>query len=158
MKANIGIPDSNRQSVEIELSKLLADEFLLATKTRSAHWNIEGLDFYAMHKFFEKQINQLDEITDSVAERIRSLGHYAPATLKAFLALTHLMEDNRNDKNNSLEYLTELLADHESIIIHCRENIHYFGNELKDFGTSDFITNLMLVHEKMAYLLRSHLN
>ena len=107
---------------------------------------------------FETQVHQLDEIVDSVAERIRSLGHYAPATLKAFLELTHLMEVKRDKNNESKTHITELLADHESIIIHCRENIHYFGNELKDFGTSDFITNLMLVHEKMAYLLRAHLN
>ena len=78
--------------------------------------------------------------------------------LKEFLELTHLLEAKRSKTNNSKAYITELLADHESIIIHCRENIHYFGNELKDFGTSDFITNLMLVHEKMAYLLRAHLN
>lgn len=158
MKTNIGIPDSNRQSVEIELSKLLADEFLLVTKTRSAHWNVEGIDFYDKHKFFESQVHQLDEIVDSVAERIRSLGHYAPATLKVFLELTHLMEVKRDKNNESKTHIAELLADHESIIIHCRENIHYFGNELKDFGSSDFITNLMLVHEKMAYLLRAHMN
>jgi starvation-inducible DNA-binding protein len=60
MKTNIGIPDSNRQSVEIELSKLLADEFVLVTKTRSAHWNVEGIDFYDKHKFFETQFGQLD--------------------------------------------------------------------------------------------------
>jgi starvation-inducible DNA-binding protein len=158
MKTNIGISENKRQSVEIELSKFLADEFVLATKTRSAHWNVEGIDFYDKHIFFETQLHQLDEIIDGVAERIRSLGHYAPATLKEFLELTHLLEVKRSKTNNSKAYITELLADHESIIIHCRENIHYFGSELKDFGTSDFIANLMLTHEKMAYLLRSHLN
>jgi starvation-inducible DNA-binding protein len=151
MKTNIGISDNMRQSVEIELSKFLADEFVLATKTRSAHWNVEGIDFYDKHIFFETQLHQLDEIIDGVAERIRSLGHYAPATLKEFLELTHLLEVKRSKTNYSKAYITELLADHESIIIHCRENIHYFG-------TSDFIANLMLTHEKMAYLLRSHLN
>jgi len=75
MKTNIGISENKRQSVEIELSKFLADEFVLATKTRSAHWNVEGIDFYDKHIFFETQLHQLDEIIDGVAERIRSLGH-----------------------------------------------------------------------------------
>src|ERR1043166_605792 len=99
MKASIGISPANLQAVTVELSKLLADEFVLYTKTRNAHWNVEAPDFHSMHIFFEQQYEQLDEIMDSVAERIRQLGHYAPATLKSFLNLTHLTEQlgGRND-------------------------------------------------------------
>ena len=42
MKINIGISEENRQKVAAELSKLLADEYVLFTKTKEAHWNIEG--------------------------------------------------------------------------------------------------------------------
>jgi starvation-inducible DNA-binding protein len=156
MKAAIGITDNNRQSVANELTKLLADEYVLYTKTRNAHWNVEGDDFYDKHKFFETQFGQLDDIIDKVAERIRSIGHYAPASLKLFLELTHLAENNDN-KNNSKGFIKELLMDHESIIIHCRENIQGFADGYKDAGTSDFITGLMEDHEKMAWFLRSHL-
>ncbi len=46
-------------------------------------WNVEGIDFYAKHTFLETQFGQLDEIIDSsVAERIRTLGHYSPATIE----------------------------------------------------------------------------
>jgi len=92
MKTSIGITDPNRQTVALELSKILADENVLYIKTKNAHWNIEGADFYDKHKFFETQFGQLDEMIDSVAERIRSIGHYAPATLKSYLGLTHLTE------------------------------------------------------------------
>ncbi len=156
MKTNIGITDTNTQAVATELAKLLADEYVLYTKTRNAHWNIEGTDFFDKHKFFETQFGQLDDIIDTVAERIRSIGHYAYATLKSFLELTHLTEVNR-ENNDSNGFLNELLIDHESIIIHCRENIHRFANEYHDIGTSDFITQLMETHEKMAWFLRSHL-
>ena len=156
METNIGITDVHRQAVAKELAKLLADEYVLYTKTRNAHWNIEGADFYDKHKFFEVQFGQLDDIIDSVAERIRSIGHYAFATLKSFLELTHLTEVNK-ENNDGKGFLNELLIDHESIIIHCRENIHRFANDYKDAGTSDFITQLMETHEKMAWFLRSHL-
>src|ERR1700740_2276993 len=92
MNTQIGISDTNRQAVARELSKLLADEFVLYTKTRNAHWNVEGPDFHSMHLFFESQYEALDETMDSVAERIRMLGHYAPGTLKNILQLTHLGE------------------------------------------------------------------
>jgi len=156
LNTNIGIADKNRKVVAAELAKLLADEFLLYTKTRNAHWNIEGKDFHSVHAFFESQYEQLDEVVDSVAERIRQLGHYAPATLKEFLLLTHLTE-KMGEKNNSQGFINELLADHESIIILLRENINCFAGELKDAGTSDFITSLMEEHEKIAWMLRSHL-
>ncbi len=98
MNTNIGIADKNRKAVALELTKLLADEFLLYTKTRNAHWNIEGKDFHSMHLFFESQYKKLEEIVDEVAERIRQLGHYAPATLKEFLELTHLTEKIGREK------------------------------------------------------------
>ena len=156
MKTNIGISNTNRQKVAEELSKLLADEFVLYTKTRNAHWNIEGPDFHSMHLFFESQYEQLDDIMDSVAERIRAIGHYAPATLKVYLQLTHLSEQQRT-KNDSQGFIKELTSDHESIIIYLRENINKFADDYADAGTSDYITGLMETHEKMAWMLRSHL-
>ncbi len=156
MKINIGIAEDNRKAVVNELSKILADEYVLYTKTRNAHWNVEGIDFYDKHKFFETQFEQLNEFIDSIAERIRILGHYAPASMKAFLGLTHLSEAPQS-ANDSAGFITELLSDHESIIIQLRENINRFANEFEDLGTSDFITGLMQEHEKMAWFLRSHL-
>jgi starvation-inducible DNA-binding protein len=156
MKTNIGIKSTNSQAVADELSKILADEYVLYTKTRNAHWNVEGPDFHAVHKFFESQYEQFEEIVDDVAERIRSIGHYAPASLKQFLELTQLTEMNR-EKNDSNGFIKELLSDHESIIIRLRENINRFADEYNDAGTSDFITGLMEKHEKMAWFLRGHL-
>jgi len=156
MNTEIGISETNRNAVALELSKLLADEFLLYTKTRNAHWNVEGPDFHSMHTFFEAQYTQLEEVVDSVAERIRTLGHYAPATLAEFLQLTHLTEKS-DRKNTSAGFIKDLLADHESIIIFLRENINPFAAKYEDAGTSDFITGLMEQHEKLAWMLRAHL-
>ena len=156
MKANIGIKQESIAKVVDVLTKVLADEFVLYTKTKKAHWNVEGADFYNKHLFFEQQYGQLDDIVDTVAERIRTLGHYAPATLREYLELTHLSEQSR-DKNDSLSFIKELLADHETIMIHLRENITKYAAALHDLGTSDYITGLMETHEKMAWMLRSHL-
>jgi starvation-inducible DNA-binding protein len=153
---SIGITDDHRQSVANELMILLADEYVLYTKTLNAHWNIEGIDFNDKHKLFEMQFDQLEEFVDRIAERIRSIGHYVDGTLSTFLKLTHFTESN-NEKNEGRFILKELLNDHESIIIHCRENIDRFAKEYRDVGTSDFITGLMEEHEKIAWYIRSHL-
>lgn len=156
MELKIGIKENHRTEVAQSLCVLLADETVLYTKTRNAHWNVEGNDFYNKHLFFEQQYGELSEIIDNVAERIRTLGHYAPATLKEYLELTHLTEAKSED-NNSIGFIKELLADHESILIRLRENIDRFATDFKDYGTSDFITGLMETHEKMAWMLRAHL-
>lgn len=156
MNTNIGITEENRQAVALQLSKLLADEYVLYTKTRNAHWNVQGSDFHSKHLFFEAQYGELDNILDSVAERIRSIGHFAPATLKSFLELTHLTEYT-DRHNNSEGFIRDLLADHEAVIEFIRGNINHFANDLGDLGSSDYITGLLEEHEKMAWMLRSHL-
>ena len=154
MEINIGIIEKNRKLVADELSKILADEFVLFTKTKNAHWNVEGIDFYDKHKFFEEQVNQLDGFTDSVAERIRTLEHYAPASLKSYLELTQLAEPKQS-KYDSQSFIKELLSDNETVINSLRKNINIFANDYEDLGSSDFITGLMQDHEKMAWFLRT---
>lgn len=156
MKTNIGISESNRKIIAEQLSKLLADEFVLYAKTLNAHWNLEGPDFHSVHLYFEELYEQGQEIVDSVAERIRQIGHYAPATLNDYLKLTHLTEQMKGG-NTSLNFIKILLADHESIIEFIRSNIKEFDEAHKDAGTSDFVTSLMEKHEKTAWMLRAHI-
>jgi starvation-inducible DNA-binding protein len=156
MSKEIGIKEENSQKVANELAIILADENLLYIKTKDAHWNVEGNDFLEKHKFFESQMEELDAIIDRVAERIRSIGHYAPAGLKIYLELTTLSEESR-ELNNSHGFIKDLLSSHGSIIMYLRGKIKLFNEEYSDMGSSDFITGLMEEHEKMAWFLRSHL-
>jgi len=156
MKTQIGIKPENSVQVADTLNKLLADEHVLYIKTRNAHWNVEGPDFAAVHKFFESQYGQLEEIIDQVAERIRSIGHYAIGTMEDYLKLTQLNEKS-SEGNDSLIFIKDLLSDHEAVIIELRENVNQFADDFHDVGSSDFITGLMETHEKMAWMLRAHL-
>jgi starvation-inducible DNA-binding protein len=156
MKANIGILENNRKKVVIELTKILATEFVLYTKTKTAHWNVEGIDFYEKHKLFEEQAQQLSDTVDNVAERIRSLDHHVPSSLSNFLRLATLKE-NVISKNDSKTFIKELLSDHETIISDLRKNINVFADEWEDASSSDFITGILQEHEKTAWILRAHL-
>ena len=156
MKPAIGIPENHLQAVGLELNQLLADEFVLYTKTRNYHWNVEGSNFMELHKFYETQFEELDEIIDDIAERVRALGHYAEARLKDYIKLTRLEEQENTNKQK--DQLQNLLNDHETIIQNLRKLIVLFSDTHKDLGTSDFVTGLMEKHEKMAWFIRSYLN
>ncbi|MDB2385425.1 DNA starvation/stationary phase protection protein [Polaribacter sp.] len=157
MKTNIGINKENRAKIVDYLNNFLADEYVLYTKTLRAHWNLEGMDFHTKHVFFEEHYNAIKEFVDSVAERIRKLGHYAPGSLTEFLELTHLSE-KYNGENSSKAFIEALLEDHDTIIIEMRKVIPEVEDELEDVGTADFLTGLMQEHEEMAWMLRAHLN
>ena len=155
-KVNIGITDKNREAVADQLSNLLADEFVLYSKTLNAHWNVEGADFHSVHVYLETLYNEQQKIVDTVAEKIRAIGHYVPGQLAKYLELTHLSEKALT-KNDSKSFYAELVKDHESIIVFIRENIDPIEEKWKSAGISDYITGLMEYHMKTAWMLRSHL-
>jgi starvation-inducible DNA-binding protein len=95
VKTEIGIKPANTAEIAQSLNRLLADEHVLYIKTRRAHWNVEGPDFLTIHRFFEKQYKQLEQIIDDIAERIRTIGHYAEATLAGFLSEIRLSGETR---------------------------------------------------------------
>jgi starvation-inducible DNA-binding protein len=107
-----------------------------------------------MHKFYEGQYEELAEMIDEIAERIRMIGHHAEGRLKDFLKLTNLEEENYTTNQN--EQVKNLTDDHEDIIRIVRKHIDT-AEKLKDAGTMDFLTKIMEQHEKMAWMLRSYL-
>ncbi|QNA45904.1 Dps family protein [Lacibacter sediminis] len=154
MKMNIGINDEHLRSVATELNILLADEVLLYIQTRNYHWNVEGSNFNEMHLFFEKQFTELDDIMDGVAERIRMIGHYTEARLSDYLKLTHLVEQPYS--NDQMLQLRNLLESQEAVVRNLRRLIILFSDEYKDAGSSDFVTQLLGRHEKMAWMIRAY--
>src|SRR5882724_695101 len=119
MHPNIGLLDEQREGVVAILNTLLADEYLLYTKTRNYHWNVVGPQFNDLHKFFESQYEELDDVVDDVAERARALGGHAQGTLAEFTKRARLKEHPGNYPD-AKEMLAHLLADHETVIRHLR--------------------------------------
>jgi starvation-inducible DNA-binding protein len=156
MKPNIGLSETQRKGVVQVLSVLLADEYLLYTKTRNCHWNVVGPQFNDLHKFFEAQYNDLNEVVDEVAERARSLGGNAIGTMTEFLQLARLKEQPKHYPA-ARQMISDLLQDHEAIIRTVRVDLETTASTYHDAGTSDFLTGLMERHEKMAWMLRMFL-
>ncbi len=154
MALNTGLTNVQRQGVIELLQKLLADEYVLYTKTRNYHWNVVGPQFNDLHKFFEAQYNALNTIVDDVAERARSLGGHATGTLAEFLEQTRLQE-HPEQYPPAATMLANLRGDHEAVIRQLRGDLDRCADTYRDAGTSDFLTGLMEQHEKMAWMLRA---
>lgn len=154
MKANIGINKSNITKIVSILSNYLADSYFIYFKTHSFHWNVTGMYFQPLHKLFDEQYNALFASLDEIAERIRSLGEFVPASYGQLKDLTCLKEMKETPKD--MEMIKILADDHETII----RNLRNWIDEVTaagDAGTSDFLTARIEEHEKIAWMLRSHL-
>src|SRR5713226_7738450 len=153
-RPNIGLSEEDRKGVTAILSKLLADEYLLFTKTRNYHWNVVGPHFHDLHKFFESQYEEIDGKIDEIAERIRSLGGNTMSTMAEFIQHTRL-EENPGEYSDARTMVSKLLSDHESVIRSLRGDVTVCFDKYHDIGTQDFLTGLIEDHEKMAWMLRA---
>src|ERR1700749_1478363 len=77
------------------LNLVLADSYALMALTHLAHWNVEGPDFFPLHKAFQEQYENLFEAIDEIAERVRALDAYAIGGL-GVLAKAAEMEEFRS--------------------------------------------------------------
>ena len=144
----------NTKKIAKGLGSFLADSYILYLKTQNFHWNIEGEGFYFLHKMFQDQYEELAEAVDEIAERIRGLKEKSPGTMKKFLELTCLKESSGS--MSAKKMIGSLLQDHEKIILSLRKKIPEALDE-GDEGTGDFYVERLRVHEKTAWILRSHL-
>jgi len=151
-KIQIGVSDSQRKAITNGLSALLADSYMLYIKTHNFHWNVEGPMFNTLHVMFMDQYTELWNSLDLIAERIRSLGEYAPGSYKQFAKLTSIVESDKVPKAEKM--IKELIEGHE-IVIQTARKILPAADEAHDEVTCDLLTQRLQVHEKTSWMLRS---
>lgn len=156
VKPNLGITDAQKRHVDSILIPLVADETILYTKLRKYHWNVTGPHFAALHILFEDQYNQIAEVIDELAERIRQHGEKAPGTLEEFKKAARLTEQP-GVYPNSVQMIADLTADHEALVRQMRADVESIDDKDDEIGTEDLLTGILQQHQKMAWFLRSHL-
>ena len=152
MNINIGINEQDRQEIAQGLSKLLADTYTLYLKTHNFHWNVTGPMFQTLHLMFETQYTELALAVDVIAERIRSLGVYAPGTYKQFAALSSIKEEDGIPKAQDM---IRLLVEGQEAVVRTARSLYASVEKANDEATADLLTQRIQLHEKNAWMLRS---
>lgn len=142
------------QTIIDRLSALLADSYTLYLKTHNYHWNVTGPMFTSLHTLFETQYTDLAMAVDEIAERIRTLGARAPGSYTEFANLAQVQEDTTSPK--AVQMIEALVADQATVVASARALVEA-ANAIEDDATADLGIRRIDVHQKNAWMLRSHL-
>jgi starvation-inducible DNA-binding protein len=104
-----------------QLQQVFANNFVAYFRAHVAHVNTQGRNFYSDHKLLGKIYADLSDQIDAIAELLRSLGEFMPASLEAVMGTStvnfaeiagtaeELLEEVKTD-------LEDLKGDYEELI------------------------------------------
>jgi starvation-inducible DNA-binding protein len=131
-----------------------ATEFSFYLKAHEFHWNVEGIHFQEYHALFETIYTEVYGVIDEFAEKIRTLGAYAPGSLSKLSMLSRV--DDENSVPDTGTMVAMLLEDSDKCCALFK--IVYDVAERKgEHGFSNFLAERMDAHRKHSWMLRSSL-
>ena len=149
------VPLKVRKEIVALLNARLADAIDLCMQLKQAHWNVKGMEFYALHLLFDKIYESTEEAIDLMAERAVTLGGVAEGTIEAVSRGTTLprypLDAGRSAAH--LERLSSSLAKFGGSV---REAIDR-ADQLDDKGTADVFTEISREADKSLWLVEAHL-
>lgn len=136
------------------LKIVLANHYAYSLKAQNFHWNVEGQDFKQYHDFFEEIYSEVYSAIDTIAERIRTIGAYAPGSFSRYADLSQI--EDQVEIPNAQDMLQKLLGDIEIIqtsIKVCYDIAEQSGNH----GLSNLMAERQDSFAKHAWMLSATL-
>ncbi len=149
---DIGLTDAYRKKMSATLSDILADTYRLVIKSHVYHWNVVGPLFKPLHELTESHYETLFKAADIIAERIRALGHLAPADLAEAARFSPSSKSVKHLTGQTM--VADLVADHETAVRAMRK-AGKAADEAGDLVTTDMLTDRLTFHEKALWMLRA---
>jgi starvation-inducible DNA-binding protein len=136
------------------LNLVLADSYSLMGLTHLAHWNVEGSDFFSLHKAFEEQYKDLFEAVDEIAERVRALDSFAAGGLSRLAKMAEM--DEFTAPLPQKDYVAGLIVAHEKLLEDVTATREAAGHS-NDLETQDLMIKRIAWHQKAVWMLKSYL-
>jgi starvation-inducible DNA-binding protein len=154
-KTKNDLPAKSRVDLVALLSQHLADTTDLFTQVKTAHWNVKGPNFIALHELFDKLAEELEDQADTIAERATALGGLAVGTVRQAAKASRLKEPPSATVDGIL--LVGSLVDRYAQLATATRAAIAHATELDDAGTADLFTQLSRDLDKSLWFLEAHL-
>jgi starvation-inducible DNA-binding protein len=151
-----GLPEKVRGQVITLLNARLADAVDLQMQVKTAHWNVRGESFFALHKLFDEIGGDVAGYVDLLAERAVQLGGVAEGTARISAARSQLppypMEGS--GWRHHVEAISASLAIFGELVREAIEETARLG----DAGTADLFTEISRGTDKWLWFVESHVS
>lgn len=136
------------------LAQALSETCVETMKAQNFHWNVTGMAFGPLHQLFQQMYEDHFQAQDDIAERIRALDVHVDGRLDGFLKRSAVKESD--GKLSDKDMIAQLVADQETISTTLRD-VAVLAEKHGDLVTNDLAISRAGVHDKFAWLLRSHI-
>ncbi len=137
------------------LNQLLADTITLRDLYKKHHWQVAGHTFYQLHLLFDKHYGEQNELVDTIAERIQSLGAISLA-MAADVAETTLIPRPPRGREEVPVQISRLLEAHEIVLKEAR-TMAKEASDAGDDGTNDLlVSDVIRTNELQVWFLAEH--
>lgn len=148
------LPSNSKAAIAEALNQSVAETVVATMMAQNFHWNVTGMAFGPLHDLFQKMYEDHFIAQDDLAERIKALDAHAEGTLAGMLKRskvgefegTATAEEMLNALVKAQETLAATLADAGAL-----------AAEHGDTLSEDLCIERGQIHEKFAWMLRSHL-
>lgn len=151
-KTSIGLDKVQSAELADKLNELLATYQVFYTNVRGYHWNIKGVNFFALHAKFEEIYTNLVARVDEVAERILTLGYTPNNAYSQYLKISRIKEDIA--VREAQECLSGTLQGLKTLLDQQRE-ILAFANNANDEGTASQMSDYIKEQEKLVWMFQA---
>jgi starvation-inducible DNA-binding protein len=135
-----------------EMKVTLASTFAFYLKTHGFHWNVEGPNFPQYHEFLGNLYEEVFGAVDPIAEHLRTLGAYAPASFLRYKELSIVKDEINIPAAASM--FNKLTVDNSDIIQQLTK-AQELAEQNKKMGLANFLQDRIDAHEKHGWMLRS---
>jgi len=142
------------EELKTSLTKVLADTFTMYFKSHAYHWNVEGMFFPQFHEFFGNLYEELHGAVDPIAEHIRAIDGYAPASLTNIMLLKSIQESDLVTDPKTM--ISSLITDNNMVIISLMQAFQE-AEKVSEIGLANFLQDRIDIHQKHGWMLKASL-
>ncbi|MDQ3634958.1 MAG: DNA starvation/stationary phase protection protein Dps [Acidobacteriota bacterium] len=151
----IDLKKETREKIIGLLNDRLADSIDLKSQAKQAHWNVKGMSFIALHELFDQVATEVENYTDTIAERVTILGGTAEGTVRVSAEKSTLSQYplEITEGHDHVDSLSTALADFGKKV---RKNIDE-ADKAGDMDTADVFTEVSRGIDKLLWFVEAHI-
>ena len=151
----VALDESACEESVVNLNQLLADTMTLRDLYKKHHWQVAGPTFYQLHLLFDKHYGEQNELADSIAERIQSLGGVTLAMAPDVAEATGIPRPPKG-RESAPAQIARLLHAHQIVLEEARSMARQ-ASERGDDGTNDLIvSDIIRTNELQVWFISQH--